>query len=359
MLYMAEYILQMIEESKKQNELDMKKIIDEKLKNLQMNFMSNEAREEAEYELYYTFIKMQRPDQFDNKGDYVESFPLNNYNGIFQIIDINGQFFGVYKKESKEAHKVTRGFQSKEEVLLNTFGTSDFERFRGESLFLTKEGMAFCLKDNKQFRLNLVKPFRALSLYENMEQARSFIVKDELKKDTNISLQALLRTLEEFRIPSDLIGETVTINSIFKDNEGVYITFEENQKKQDIRLPDLEEKWLERLRDNPKMKVALDELIMDSRSIGEGFLAYYGIEINKEFQIMQHDFEVISNKEGSYIGKLSGAGTVKKLSPYFSEKEAIQQLVNMNNFIHIEKQKERFVNNEADLYIEFMESRKK
>ena len=129
-------------------------------------------------------------------------------------------------------------------------------------------------------------------------------------------------------------------NSIYKDEQGVRISLEENGKERDIRLPDLAEKWMERIKENPRMKAVFDELIMDSRSIGEGFLAFYGIEINKELQTRQYDFEVISNEEGSYIGKLNGNGTVKKLSAYFSEEEAKDQLVRLK-YLYSSRETER------------------
>jgi len=349
MLTIADYILKMIEQTKRQQELDIKRLAVGDDRSL-----LNEERAEAEYELYYAFIKERQPDLFEVKGDFVESFPVEKDKSFLQIFHKNGQFYGVYKHESKEAHKVTHGFQSKEEVLRSILGTSEFEKFRGQSFFLLKDGKAFSLQDNKQFRLNLVKPYKTRSFYESIEQARSFVVKEELKTDPKLRIQSLRRTLEEHYIPSDLIGKTVTLNSISKDDEGIRISFEEDEKERNIRLPDLAEKWMERVRDNPRMKVAFDELIMDSRSIGEGFLAFYGIEINKELQTRQHDFEMISNAEGSYIGKLSGDGRVKKLSPYFSEEEAKKQLENLTNYIQLEKLNERYIDKESGPTIEFM-----
>ncbi|MGF6947723.1 hypothetical protein QF028_000216 [Neobacillus sp. B4I6] len=349
MLTIADYILQMIEQTKRQQELDIKRLaVGDDLSLL------NEEREEAEYELYYALIKERQPDLFKVKGDLVESFSVEKDKSFLQIFHKNGQFYGVYKHESQEAHKVTHDFQSKEEVLGSTLGTSEFEKFRGLSFFLSKDGKAFSLQYNKQFRLNLVKPYKTLSFYESIEQARSFVVKEELKTDPKLRIQSLRRTLEKYHIPSDLIGKTVTLNRISKDDEGIRISFEEAEKERNIRLPDLAEKWMERVRDNPRMRVAFDELIMDSCSIGEGFLAFYGMDINKELQTRQHDFEVISNAEGSYIGKLSGNGRVKKLSPYFFEEEAKKQLENLTKYIQLEIQNERYIDKESGPTIKFM-----
>ncbi|MBT2728227.1 hypothetical protein J7E63_14905 [Bacillus sp. ISL-75] len=342
--------MQMIEQTKRQQELDIKKLpVDDELS------LSNEERGEVEYEIYYALIKERQPDLFELNGDCKDIFSWGQDKRLFQIFQNNGQFYGVYKQEFKEAHKVTEVFHSKEEVLLNTFGTSKFERFRGHVLFLSKDGKAFSLQNSQQFRLNLMKPFKAQAFYENIEQARSFIVKDELKKEPKIRIQALRRTLEEYYIPSDFVGKTITLNSISKDNEGVRISFEENEIEQNIRIPNLDEKWLGKIRDNPRMNVAFDELIMDSCSIGEGFLAFYDLEIKKELQIRQQDFEVVSDEEGSYIGKLSATGGVKKISPYFSEKEANEQLEKLNHYIQLEKQKDRYKEKEVEPSIEFME----
>jgi hypothetical protein len=355
LLTIAEYILQLIEHTKRQIELDNRRFVGSEMKIRQKDYFSNKEREEAEYDLYYALIKERQPDLFVVNGDRVEVFSVNKDKSSFQVYQNDGLFFGTYKQESKEPHKVTSVFHSKEEVLRNTFGTSEFEKFRGHAIFLSKDGKAFSLKNNKQFRLNIIKPFKPQSFYENIEQARIFVVKEELMNDPKLKKQALRRTLDEYHIPLDLLGKTVTINSICKDKRGVKITFEENEKERDIRLPDLSEKWIERIGSNPRMKAAFDELIMDSCSIGEGYLTFYGIEINKELQTRQHNFEVFSNTEGSYIGKISGNGTVKKLSPYFSEEEAKKQLEDLTNYIQLEKKNERYIDKEDGSSIEFMD----
>jgi hypothetical protein len=359
MLTIADYILQMLEQAKKQNEIDMRRYLGSE--DLQEHYfsLSNEEREEAEYELYYALIKERQPDLFVVKGTSVETFSVNKDKSSFHVFHNNGQFYGVCKQGLKEAHKVTPVFHSKEEVLRNTFGTSEFEKFRGHAFFLTKDGKSFSLNHNKSFRFNLVKPFKPQEFYENIEQARSFVVKDELMNDSKFRKHAIRKTLEKYHIPSDLIGKTVTINRICKDERGVKISFEENERERDICLPDLSDKWIERARDNHRMKAVFEELIKDSCSIGKGYLAFYGIEINKEFQTRQHDFEVISNADGSYIGKLNGNGRVTKLSPYFSEEEAEKLLKNLNKHIQLEKKKQRYEVKEVEESIEFMESSEK
>ncbi|MGZ7135532.1 MAG: hypothetical protein ACXVHY_06610, partial [Methanobacterium sp.] len=129
MLYIADYILQMVE---KQNDLDIRRLVSSEMKNLQKDLpsLSNGKREEAEYELFYALIKERQPDLFVINGNSVESFPVDKNKSSFHVFHYNSQFYGVYKQESKEAHKVTQVFHSKEEVLRNTFGTSEWEKFR-------------------------------------------------------------------------------------------------------------------------------------------------------------------------------------------------------------------------------------
>ena len=110
---------------------------------------------------------------------------------------------------------------------------------------------------------------------------------------------------------------------------------------------------VEKVRVTPQMNVLFDEIVMDSRAIAEGFLSFYGVEINKEFQKKHHDFEVISNEKGSYIGKLNGRGQVKQVSPYFSEREAEKQLIHLHN--HIQLEKDRLKDKEGTPTIEMLE----
>ncbi|MFJ7512721.1 hypothetical protein ACIQW7_25235 [Peribacillus simplex] len=357
MLTIADSILQMIEQSK-QKSLNKTSLMNQEKKRLKQDSTSwsTEKKTEAEYELYYAMIKEHHPQLFEIKGNYIETFPVDKEKSVFFILKDKDAYFGVYKQESKEAHIVTPVFPTKEDLLQKTLGTSQFEKFRMHSFFIVDNGKAFSLHDNKQLRLNLAKSYKTLTTYENIEQARTFIVKEELKNDPKLRKQSLRRALEEHFIPSDLLGKTVTIQNISNDGQGTRLSLVENQKERDVWLPDIAEKWMERVRDNPGMKVMFDEVIMDSRSIAEGFLAFYGMEINKEIQAKQHDFEVISNQVGSYIGKLSGNGKVKKVSPYFSEEEAEKQLGNLNNHIQLEKRKEIQVK-EVETDIQFKEIR--
>jgi hypothetical protein len=360
LLTIADYILQMIEKSRKQKDVDMKELMAQEMNHFQRDHpsLSLEEKEEAEYELYYALIKERQPELFELKGNVVETFPIDKDKSVFHIYQSNDIFYGVYQQDLKEAHQITRSFSSKEELLQTTFGTSQFEKFRGRSLFL-KDEQTFALHSNKHFRLNLVKKYKTLDTFENIQQARSSIVREELNNDPKLRKHALRRSLEEHHIPSDLLGKVVTLRTISKENEGINLSFEENGKEREIKLPDLDEKWLERISANPKMKAIFDELVMDSHSVAEGALAFYGMEINKELQTKQQNFEVISDEEGSYIGKVSGDGSVKKFSPYFSEEEAEKQLGNLNKHLQLENQKERLDEVESDIdFIDISEKTK-
>ncbi|MGM0878113.1 MAG: hypothetical protein ACQEWV_26210 [Bacillota bacterium] len=358
-LTIVEYLLQMLERAKRQQDLDMKMLMDKEIRNLQRDHpsLTDDQKAEIEYELYHHVTKERQPDLFDLKGECLDSFQFDKGKGVFQVYQDGDEYLGVYKQEGKEAHKITQDFNSKEEVLQSTFGTNKFEKFRGQSFFVQEDGKSFSLHENKQFRLNLMnddkKPI--FKTHENIESLRSSIIKDELKSDLKLRKRALRKTVEVNYIPSDLLGKTVTLKNIEKDNDGVKLTLEENQKDREFMLPDIAEKWIEQLKENPKIKAVFDEIVMDSRSIAEGFLSFYGIEINKEIQTKQHDFEVISNEKGSYIGRLNGNGTMNKISPYFSEKEAVKQLVDLNKHIQIEKQKERQEDKDIGQYIEMIE----
>lgn len=359
MLTIVEYLLQMLERVKRQQDLDIRMLMDQEMRNLQRDHTSltDDQQIEIEYEIYHHLSKERQPDLFDVKGECLDSFQVDRGKSVFQVYQYGDEYFGVYKQEGKEAHKITQDFNSKEELLQRTFGTNMFEKFRGQSFFVQEDGKAFSLNENKQFRLNLMNDDKkqTFKTHENIEGLRSSIVKDELKSDLKLRKRALRKTVEVNCIPSDLLGKTVTLKNIEKDNDGVKLTLEENQKDREFKLPDIAEKWIELLKESPKIKVVFDEIVMDSRSIAEGFLSFYGIEINKEIQTKQYDFEVFSNEKGSYIGRLNGNGTMNKISPYFTEKEAVKQLVDLNKHIQIEKQKERQEDKDIGKDIEMIE----
>ncbi|MBT2757951.1 hypothetical protein J7E71_18935 [Mesobacillus foraminis] len=343
MLTIADYLLQMIEQAKKQKDLELRALVDQKSKEILKDKpnLSAEERTEAEYELYYALMKERQLHLFEVKGNLAGTFPVDRISGV-QIFQEKNKFYGVYQQEGKDPHRITEYFPNKEALISNLFGSGEFEIFRSRTAFRSNDGNVFLLHDNKQFRLHLIKPFKFQSAYENMEQARLSIVKGELKMDSKLRARAVVKTLNEYDIPTDLSGKTVSITGISMEENGVRVSLEDTEKKRHITLPDLAETWVDRVKEHPRMKAAFDEFIMDSRSVGEGFLSFYGLEINKEIQTKQHDFEVVTDKEGSYIGKLHGTGKVKKVSPSFSsEKEAEVQLDKLKKHIQLEKEKEK------------------
>ncbi|MCK1986012.1 MULTISPECIES: hypothetical protein [unclassified Peribacillus] len=171
-------------------------------------------------------IKERHPQLFEIKGNYIEAFPVDKEKSVFFILKDKDAYFGVYKQESKEAHIVTPVFPTKEALLQKTLGTSHFEKFRMHSFFIEDDGKAFSLHDNKQLRLNLAKSYKILTTYENIEQARTFVVKEELKNDPKLRKQSLRRALEEHFIPSDLLGKTVTIQNISNNGQGTRLSLE-------------------------------------------------------------------------------------------------------------------------------------
>lgn len=353
MLTIADYFLEMIEQMKKKKEIDRKK----ELKKVDDSnpSLSTKGREEAEYELYYALLKKMQPELFNVNGTPIETFPVVSNQSIFQVFQDKDNFFGVYTQESKEPHIITPVFSSKEDVLHHTFRTSQFEKFRRNTFFIKEDGQAFSLHENKHFRMNISQPFRPLKTYETIEEARSTIVKEEIEHDFKCRKQALCRTLEEYHLPLDLLGKNVFIQRILSGEKSIQLAIEENEKQRVLSLPDISESWIEKVQVTPQMNVLFDEIVMDSRSIAEGFLTFYGLEINKEFQKKQHDFEVITNEKGSYIGKMNGMGKVKKVSPYFSETEAEKQLIHLQNHIQLEKEKDRLKDKEGSPTIEILE----
>ncbi|TCN18443.1 hypothetical protein [Mesobacillus foraminis] len=343
MLTIADYLLQMIEQARKQRDLELRSLIDQDSKNMQRDYphLSAEERAEGEYELYYALLRERHSDVFEVQGNLQGTFPVDG-NSRFQIHHDKNEFYGVYNYDGKKPHRITDNFLTKEDLISNLFGSTKFEIFRNRTFFHCDDGKVYSLHDNKHFRLHMIKDFKFQLPCENIEHARLSVVKDELRNDGNLRLQALKKTLDEYGIPSDLVGETVTLSSVSSEKNGVRVLLEHKHKERQIMVPEMKEQWLERVRDYPKLKAAFDEFIMDSRSIGEGFLAFYGIELNKGIQTKQHGFEVMVNQEGSYIGKLHGSGKVKKVSPYFSsEKEAEVQLGKLENHIQLAKEQER------------------
>ncbi|MDN4075504.1 hypothetical protein [Fictibacillus terranigra] len=343
MVTTLDYILQLIEQSNKQKDGDRDKLIQQSLEQMRQDqpSLSKADKAELEYTLYYHLALKQQPEWFQLTGELIDRFPYEQNNSSFDVYQHEDNVWGVVTQEGKKSHKVTTSFKSKEDLLLHLFGTTQFEKFRGETFWIQQNEQVFSLKENKHFRLLLftgqsMKPFRT---HKSLEKLRISILKDDLAQNPNLKKKALRQTLEDKSLPVSLMGKTVTINELEQKQDHVELTLKEDGTDHHIKLPDLEDKWMKLAKN--RAALAFNELVMNSQAVAQGFLSFYGIEINQSLQTKAPDFEVISHPKGSFIGHVKSDGSIKKLSPYFTEKEANLRLGDLKKELRKEKNLEQ------------------
>jgi hypothetical protein len=348
----AEYILQMREQAETRKGSDVSESLGNGMASMDRVFptLPKDEREKAEFDLYHALIIEHQPALFEINGQPVEMYPAGK-DSTFQIHGGDEGFYGVYKKGGKEPYRVTKFLPSCKEVLTATFGTHEYERFRDRSFFIRKDGTVCSPGERTYLRFPGGDKVQSLPSYENIESARLSVVREQLKNDPAIRNQALKRTLEHHHMPfGSLLGKTVSLMNISKSREGVTISVEDEKPRiREIRLPDLAGNWHGRIRGRPGVRAVFDEIILDSKAIAEGFMSFYGMEINRAVLNQNHDFEIVSDKKGWYIARLGEKGKLKRMSPYFTEKEAGIQLRNLKKHILLEKERGQAKEGQPDI----------
>lgn len=73
-------------------------------------------------------------------------------------------------------------------------------------------------------------------------------------------------------------------------------------------------------------RVLTNEATFALGSLAEGFLSFYGVQVDKSLEKYENKLHVLENEEtGSYIGKINEKGEVHRVSPFFASKELAQE----------------------------------
>lgn len=89
-----------------------------------------------------------------------------------------------------------------------------------------------------------------------------------------------------------------------------------------------------------KNKKVVNEVRFASSSMLEGFLSFYGVELDKSLDKYERRLHVIEEDDAAYIGKVNRNGELKKLSPTMEKNQAVKKLEEFEQQRQLKKQKE-------------------
>jgi len=89
-----------------------------------------------------------------------------------------------------------------------------------------------------------------------------------------------------------------------------------------------------------KNKKVVNEVKFASGSLLEGFLSFYGIQLDKSLDKYERRLHVIEENDAAFIGKVNKDGELKKVSPTMEKDQALERLKEFENRKEIKKQRD-------------------
>lgn len=89
-----------------------------------------------------------------------------------------------------------------------------------------------------------------------------------------------------------------------------------------------------------KNKKIVNEFKFASGSLLEGFLSFYGVQLDKSLDKYERRLHVIEEDDVAFIGKVNKDGELKKVSPNMEKDQAVEKLKEFENQREIKNQKE-------------------
>ncbi|KKE78661.1 hypothetical protein DTX80_17720 [Bacilli bacterium] len=89
-----------------------------------------------------------------------------------------------------------------------------------------------------------------------------------------------------------------------------------------------------------KNKKVVNEVKFASGSLLEGFLAFYGVELDKSLDKYERRLHVIEENNAAFIGKVDRNGDLKKVSPEMDKNQAIERLRDFEKQRELKKNRE-------------------
>ena len=269
-----------------------------------------------EYEITYELMKFEKKEIFNRKGEVLEKFNIDDKISINLKNDGN-KYFLEYEEKGRNPYSISKDFETKDEALKSLFGTSEYEILRDRTLFKLGKGTCIYLKDNKSnIRLNSFKTDKLKFTTTTFNNARKKILLESLEKNPTIRKQVIDKTMKHFNIAENREIDFKITNGLDKAKETISSRLQSD-----------------------KVNKAKTEIKNDSHAFLEGFLGFYGVELNKKLDETKQPFEVVESNKGYSISKCNRKGELTKISPYFTKNEAEKKLEEVNNYLKIQNKR--------------------
>ncbi|MBV4420413.1 hypothetical protein KM800_13965 [Clostridium tyrobutyricum] len=269
-----------------------------------------------DYEIIYELMKFEKKELFNRKSKLLKKFNIDNSSSVSLKKD-GDEYFLEYQEEEKEPYAITKNFKTKNEALESLFKSSQYEIMRNRTIFTIGKDTCIYLKDNKdKIRLNSFDIGDLKLDTIPLNNARRKILLESLENNPTVRKNIIDKTLKKFNVETKGLDFKITDN-INKAKERITNNLQNNEKINNIKT----------------------ELKNDSHAFLEGFLSFYGIELNKKLDETKQPFEIINNRKGYSINKCTRKGELSKVSPYFRKDEAIRNLDELNNYLKLQKKR--------------------
>ncbi|MGO1135778.1 hypothetical protein ACTOS9_21845 (plasmid) [Bacillus subtilis] len=329
----TDFIAQILDYLQKQKATNANKFVQNQLDEYQQKHnLTDLERSDVDYQIKYELAKKNKPELFEIKGKPVEVFPIDRNSKMVLLKKEDKTHVVAYQKKGMQPHIIGKG-RTKDDALKSVFGSSKYNIIRNNTVFDVGNGKALSLKSNRDIRLLGLQDKKPDIKLENPDVVRNSILKSSLENNPTEHKLLIERSLEKVGIDKqELHKNDYPLPNIKHDDDPMTIHKEMTT-------------FFTRIRDNEKLNKFAEAFKRDGYSFLQGFLGFYGVELQDRLAEKKQDFELVRSDKGTSINRMNANGDIKRLSPYFTQKEAEKQLNSLNEFM-TERKQERTRNQE-------------
>ncbi|CAM3759071.1 hypothetical protein BSI_43950 [Bacillus inaquosorum KCTC 13429] len=178
-----------------------------------------------------------------------------------------------------------------------------------------------------------LEKFLGVSFFKDEEKDLAFKEKDESGQPigVGIPIKEMRKSILESQAEKDVTVSNLKFQRFLNDRG----MFKESKEARKLDFTNIK----------IQNKKIANEISFVGGALLEGFLSFYGIEMDRALDKYENRLHVIEGEEDAYIAQISRTGDVKRVSPVMEKEAAIEKLkaFERQNELHKEKEREHAI----------------
>lgn len=189
-----------------------------------------------------------------------------------------------------------------------------------------------------------MKKERILDVSFLKDEKRGVAISKEGETPAEIPIKEMRRKILENKAAADIKVSNLKFQQFLNDKR----MFQESKEARSIDVEGIK----------VKNQQVVNEVRFASGSLLEGFLSFYGVQLDRAINNYENRLHVIEDNNKAYIGKLSRDGDVTRVSPMMEKDQASEKLNEFNRQKDYKRTQQKNMEREVQLELHQEEDKK-